>query len=465
MTSYQQTTNDFLAIVQEGLGGWIWSIYELPTRQLVTACKKVSSSQEEAYIVVAEAIAILTQPSKTAVVPIPTTYAPSHNPSTTTLSTLPSIHTAADRDTILHAEFTHIQGHPQHNFAPYRRLFIYDALGPTWAAAHDYERQRELANAPLPLTRADRIRARIAIATAYHVLPLWDAIIPHYTCFSAAEMENHLRYSLEVMIEFDLPTALRNTLLPVVRTSPVEYAKLSILIAPSLSALPPDQATLLQTLIQMGEHYQTGEPSDCLRMTLPPALHLHWGVGDTTFLAVPLTELPIYTLNLAEAVLYGTITAAEVMPLRNILETMVGTYLGHDQDTLPAQAFDVYAATYEALQQALGRHPFNGIAITPTTTELEVAGIDAAAAPAVRAVSGIFEDTYPTDRWDGERQLAFWSWWLEEAIPNAWAAEPLIDNPLYESIPFHTAIHPRRVHIKLVTFVRADPDNPDALLI
>lgn len=58
--------------------------------------------------------------------------------------------------------------------SPHRRLEYYASLGPTFAPATYIERLDRLRQAAVvPLTRADCIRAYLALLSAQRVLPLW----------------------------------------------------------------------------------------------------------------------------------------------------------------------------------------------------------------------------------------------------------------------------------------------------
>jgi hypothetical protein len=320
---------------------------------------------------------------------------------------LPSVQTAAELDTLLHQEYDRVLHDPEQNLAPYRRLLLYDALGPTAAFATPAERTTQLKAGLLPLSRADRVRTRMALQTAQHVLPIWDTEIAHVPYLLPAEITNDLRYMLDVMVEFDLPAEVRPPLLALLAARPVDYDALQAQATRIAPGLPTAQAALLDELIQMSIRLRQADPESCLRLAMDPSLLIHRVVAESTFLAVAKTELPRYTLDLAEAVWQGALDPAAVLLHRALIYQRLGTHLGLAEDELPARAFDVVTATYEALNQALGFGPFDGVQIAPDTREWTLMGTDAAAAAAVRAFSGIFDGPYATDSFEPERQRAF----------------------------------------------------------
>jgi hypothetical protein len=326
-------------------------------------------------------------------------------------------------------------------------LLLYDAFGPTCAFATPAERVTQLKASVLPLTRADRVRARIALQTAQYVLSIWDAEIAHVPLLLPAEIENGIRYSLDLMVEFDLPPETRPPLLALLATQPVDYPRLREQAALIASSLPTAQAALLHELIHMGIRLSQADHDNCLRLELDSNLLLHWAVADGTFLAVAITELPRYTLDLAEAVWHNEVDPAAVLPYKALIYQVLGTNLGLAEEELPARAFDVATSTYEAFNQVLGFGPFDGIQITPDTRERALLGTGAAAAAAVRAFSGVFDGPYATDTFDPQRQRAFWEWWLTEAVPQAWAAEAGFDDSAIDMQPFRELVRATRMQV------------------
>jgi hypothetical protein len=459
VTIYKQKRDGLLAIVQQGSAKWTWRVYDAATRQSLAASKGLAGSptQADAYQAAEAAMAALVTQRGLGSAYVPLDVRTTQQTPAVMLPAavwLPPIRTASELDTFLHQEYDRVLHDPEHNLAPYRRLLLYDALGSTAAFATPVERVAQLQAGKLSLTRADRVRARIARQTAHYVLPIWDAEIAHVPYLLPAEIESELRYILDVMIEFDLPPEVRPPLLALLAARPVDYEALYAQVPHIASELPTAQAALLDELIQMSIRLRQADSARCLRLALDPNLLLHRAVAEGTFLAVASTELPQYTLDLAEAMWQGAADPAAVLPHKALISQILGTNLGLADEELPARAFDVVNATYEALNQVLGFGPFDGVQITPDTREWTLLGTDAAAAAAVRAFSGVFDGPYATDTFDPERQRVFWEWWLTEAVPQAWAAEAAYDDSTLDMQPFRETVRVRRVHLG---FLPRDP--------
>src|SRR6185295_16791575 len=147
--------------------------------------------------------------------------------------------------------------------------------------------------------------------------------------------------------------------------------------------------------------------------------------------SMPMTELPVHTLQLAEGLLRGTVDPSNAITQSGDIRECFGNFL----------AYDVGKATYEALNQALGLGPFDRQEVTSMTTDAWLMGEGAAAAPALKAYSGVFADTISTTEYDPDKQQEFWLWWLTEAIPQVWAAEPdVADPPDLATMPFTATV-------------------------
>lgn len=448
-TIYKHKRDGLLAIVQQGSSKWIYMVYDATTLQPLAASTRmaITFTQADAYREAEAAMAALIamRGDGPAWLPLSTPRAPV--PPRPALDWLPAIPTAAALEALLQQEYQRVQRDPEHNLAPARRLLLYDALGPTAVAATPIAWVDQLRAGMLPRTRADRVRARIALQTARRVLPIWDAEIMHVPYLLPPEIANDIRYMLDVMVEFDLPVEVRPPLLALLAARPVDYDALDAQATRIAADLPAAQAALLDELIQMSKRLLQADPERCLRLALDPKLLLDRAVAEGTFLAVADTELPQYTLDLAEAVWRGAVDPAAALPYLGLIDQIMGTNLGLADDELPTRAFDVLAATYEALSQVLGFGPFDGVAISPDTREAALLGSDAAAAAAVRAASGVFDDFFATESFDPQRQRAFWEWWLTEAIPQAWAAEAEGDDSMLDARPFRETVRVRRVHL------------------
>lgn len=422
-------------------------VYDATTRQLLAASKMASPTQENAYRAAEAAMDTLVNHQP---IPVPTVFRTIQESQVSMVSDdmyLPTIRTVKELNTLLHQEYTRVAQDSEHNLAPYRRLLLYDALGPTCAFTTPAEQIAQLKACRLSLTRADRMRARIALQTAKYVLSIWDAEIAHVSLLLPAEIENNIHYALNLMAEFDLPPQHRSPLLALLATRSVDYPRLREQVALIVDTLPPAQATLFYELIQMGISLSQADPGNCLRLELNSNLLLHWAVADGTFLAVANTELPQYTLDLAEAVWHNEVDLAAVLSYKAIIYQILSSNLGLVDEELPARAFDVATSTYEALNQALGFGPFDGVQITPDTREWALMGTGAAAASAVRAFSGIFDGPFATNMFDPQRQRAFWEWWLTEAVPQAWAAEADFDDSAINMQPFRAWVRATRVQV------------------
>ncbi len=459
VTIYRHERDGLLAIVKQGSSKWIWTVYDAATRQPLAASTRMVScpTRADAYRAAEQAMVTLVEQRGQGSTFVPMGVRTIQTTPAVLLPDavrLPAIRTAGELDTLLRQEYDRVLRDPEHNLAPYRRLLLYDALGPTAAFAPPAERVAQLEAGKLSLTRADRVRARIALLTALHVLPIWDAEIAHVPYLLPAEIANDIRYMLDVMVEFDLPIDVRPPLQALLAARPVDDDALYAQATRIAGGLPTAQAALLDELIQMRIRLHQADPDRCLRLAMDPGLLVHRAVAEGTFLAVVSTELPQYTLDLAEAVWHGTVDPAAVLPHRALIYQGLGTNLGLAEDELPTRAFDVVTATYEALNQVLGFGPFDGVQIAPDTREWTLMGTDAAAAAAVRASSGVFEGPYATDSFDPQRQRAFWEWWLTEAVPQAWAAEEGYDDSAIDMQPFRETVRVRRVQIG---FIPRDP--------
>src|SRR5690349_2941783 len=70
----------------------------------------------------------------------------------------------------------YVHKNPQHTLKPYHRLLIYDAFGPTFAPSDYIARIGYIMAGNHTLTLADQARAKLAILTAKHLLPLWEQV-------------------------------------------------------------------------------------------------------------------------------------------------------------------------------------------------------------------------------------------------------------------------------------------------
>lgn len=92
---------------------------------------------------------------------------------------------------LLSKSLEHVRLHPEHALSPYQRLEIYDAFGPTYYSVQGQSRYASLDT--FQLTHADRVRARLALITAQHVLPLWHDRWQEYELLDAEAVFSEFR--------------------------------------------------------------------------------------------------------------------------------------------------------------------------------------------------------------------------------------------------------------------------------
>jgi hypothetical protein len=144
--------------------------------------------------------------------------------------------------------------------------------------------------------------------------------------------------------------------------------------------------------------------------------------------------IPHRMLKTAEEVLYQTLdvkTAHDHLWLGEYYH-----YLGSLPYDLTYNAYCVVCAAYNALNMVFGNEPFHRVFWEPhpvdettTDTRLQPEKSDVASA-AVQAYAAIDENEpgvwcsdskpYKPITFDSQKRLAFWEWWLTEAIPIAW---------------------------------------------
>jgi hypothetical protein len=93
-------------------------------------------------------------------------------------------------------EIAAIQRDPNHALLPYRRLMMYDAFGPTFRFETYTERIQILQDGRLLLTRADRVRARLALLVAQYVLPLWQSSLEKAQLLTPERIDEQLHFIL-----------------------------------------------------------------------------------------------------------------------------------------------------------------------------------------------------------------------------------------------------------------------------
>ncbi len=116
-------------------------------------------------------------------------------------------------------------------------------------------------------------------------------------------------------------------------------------------------------------------------------------------------------------------------------------------------------AAYEGLEQTLGLGPYNELPIDESTTDEDLSWGGAAGVEAMKSYSGILRDEYYLDTIDVYKRLEFWTWWLREAIPQAWNEEShnaLMGVSNADLIPFRNTVYPtvRKIGKNLFTFYK-----------
>jgi hypothetical protein len=339
--------------------------------------------------------------------------------------------------TLLDHEIAAVQRAPDHALLPYRRLTMYDAFGPTFRSETYLDRIQILQAGRLPLTRADRVRARLAILTAQRVFPLWYTALEEVGLLLPERIEAEMHSLLSGFVELNLSPEVQPPLLAYLAGSTVDYQHLRVQIA-ALAPHDLDSAkrVIWQECVTAGIIATSAAPTAAVRIPLDPGL-----VEQRSIYSMPITELPVHNLQLAEGLLRGTVDPSNAIAQSGDIRECFGNFLGYDEEVFPAQAYDVGMASYEALNQALGLGPFDRQEVTSTTTDAWLLGEGAAAAPALKAYSGVFEGTISTTEYDPDKQQEFWLWWLTEAIPQAWAAEPdQADPPDLATMPFTATV-------------------------
>lgn len=302
---------------------------------------------------------------------------------------------------------------------PYERLEMYAALGKTAYSENYVDRIMRIQSNTLALTRADRVRAQLSLLTAQHVLPLWEKNLMSRKLLSVTYVLNEIPIVIEQLMRQWNIYYDEDAFFVYVDRNPLDFVGLATFVeGAAQGTLLPSQVAVLQELIVGAQKVQETASSASLSFPLDPRLAEHRSV-----FALPLVAIPHHILQLAQGILSGTISSHSGLAQSSDVDTLLGNNLGQDEELFPAQAYDVVAAAAEALNQAIGLGPFDGEAVSPTTTDAQLFGKGAAAAAAHKAACGLFEDLYSTNQFDPIAQRVFWMWWLTEAVPISWEME------------------------------------------
>lgn len=341
-----------------------------------------------------------------------------------------------------------------HQVFPRQRLALYDAFGPTYALSYE-QRIAALAANSVVLTHADQVRARLALLTAQHVLPLWFEVLAPFGLLAPEQVAEELQLSIEELVRLSetVPTNIPAGAITDHRSIHFELWEAYLSHADRQSFAAHTHA-ILQDYTANGIRIQRLPP------TAQAHLHLRADLAPyRSALNVPMTGLPMHMVQLAEGVHHQTVQPGDAFAQLGDLHTILGNYMGYDEDTFPAQAYDVAEAAYEALKQALGLGPFDHLEITDATRDTDLMGRGAAAAAANKAWSGLFEDTYSCEGYDPPKQKAFWSWWLQEAIPAAWAAVAETNETQQPTMPFRQTVRVTAYRSGSVAFPNDEEDE------
>lgn len=427
VTQVIQNRGDLSVIVTRGSQGWRWWVKEQTTGHILDGSRGVYLIQDQAMYMATQALTrVLQQRAErlTRIVSIgPYLAVGSVEARPLVPEDVPLVHTLNDLEQRIEHELARVRRDSNHQFAPYRRMLLYAALGPTYSFPTEVDRTAQIKAGTLLLTRADRVRTRLALLTATHVLPIWDTELAGSRLATSAQIEREIQYMLRVIMELDLPTVMSPALSVLLTMKSMDYTQFQTLVNSAAHELTDSQRAILHELIADGIRAHQMGSSTCLRLPLNLNLLTERLIGKGSYLAVTNAEIPQYTCALANALLQGDLDSAAGLQQSALIAEGLGTFLGWDEEEVPDRALDCATAALEALYQALGYSPFRRNTINPTTTEEFVSGQGVAAAAAVRADSGIFEGLAATDTFDPERQLRFWTWWLTEALPSAWRAE------------------------------------------
>ena len=321
---------------------------------------------------------------------------------------------------LIEQELAVLQRAPEQALLPYRRLQLYAAFGPTYHSATFTERIDMIRAGQLPLTLADRVRTRLAILTAQHVLPFWFSALDDTNYVTPESITSEVHYFLGEYVNQPLDAGVQARLAPTLERTPLDFQQLRDQIEGfGAGEIDDSVRSILLTYVSIGLLTSTDPRALGAQFILDPRI-----VGSWPFFTVPTVVTPLYMLQLATHVLDGSIEPRLVLDQMDDMHTALGNSLGFDELEGPMRAVFVCDAAYEALNQSLGLGPFDFVEITPTTTDEDLAGRGAAAAAALQAYAGIYVGHVPVGyEFDPVLRRAFWTWWLTEAIPRAWAAE------------------------------------------
>jgi Immunity protein Imm5 len=88
-----------------------------------------------------------------------------------------------------------------------------------------------------------------------------------------------------------------------------------------------------------------------------------------------------------------------------------------DGDLTNTKSYFVAKAAHESLRTAFGNEPFNNVLIDPAESDTD---LDYTCSDAALYAAQVYSGISHSDDLDVDRCQEFWTWWLTEAVPNAW---------------------------------------------
>ena len=355
---------------------------------------------------------------------------------------------------ITQLELRKLESDANYDLSPLTRLHIYDAIGPTRRSSSYSERYDRAIQGKLKLTRADRVRAQLAILSAHKVIPLWEGELLSMDWCKRDTQEQAAREALEQLALLHAPKSWHE------RLCSVSYKPEC-----PLETLAGDARSFAQELSNGTLRALFMENADWLQLVndAPAGGQVRFALSfrNCEFrspFTVPSSEIPNYLLTLAEGLIDGTFDPTAIGALSCDIHALLGNCLGFDEEYIPAQMLDVCEAADEAVNQALGLGPFNSLEIGADTTDDELMGKGAASAAGVKAWSGIYQDGLSTRFFDASRRREFWRWWLSDAIPQAIGREPERSDDL-DVMPFNQTVEATRFVAGSITESSSETDG------
>lgn len=212
------------------------------------------------------------------------------------------------------------------------------------------------------MTYADRVRARLALLTAEHVLPRWLPTLDVAQLLTPDQIDASVGYAVGELIHLHVAAHVHAPLSAALQHTPIAYD----LLAQVIAALPPEtlaepQRSVLLEYLALGRFMTELPPS----IAIARALDSRRATARSIY-RMPLAALPYHVVQLARGVVDHQVRPDEALHQVGEIQDALGNMV---EDDFPAQGYYITAAALEALNQALGLGPFDGQEITPTTTD------------------------------------------------------------------------------------------------